>query len=74
MISGAEYVGNEGRRDDYKPCFIYIFPFACRTGGEDGEATNGTLARLFFRQLELEKAGIFTRMIDGGVEPRGSVA
>jgi hypothetical protein len=47
MISGAEYVGNEGRRDDYKPCFIYIFPFACRTGGEDGEATNGTLARLF---------------------------
>jgi hypothetical protein len=33
MIGGAEYVGNEGRRDDYKPCFIYIFPFACRTGG-----------------------------------------
>jgi hypothetical protein len=69
----AGYVGNEGRRDDYKPCFIYMFTSACRAGGVNGaDATNGTLAQLLLERLELERISIFTRMIDcGGVEARG---
>jgi hypothetical protein len=65
-----------GMKDDVTIINLVSYIFShlpVEQGGDDGEATNGTLARLFLRQPELEKAGIFTRMIDGGVEPRGSV-